>query len=122
MWWFAAFRKGQLKDAGRVDWRDLDLAELRRHGKVDKASELALDEAGKIGTVYKTFGGGLRLVRLAMRETGNLSAPLPTPRSIFEPLITSTDLIMLGGDADTKACFAGALVGGVSGLAGRMMG
>ena len=37
------------------------------------------------------------------------------PFMAFEPLIT--DLIMFGGDADTNACFAGALVGAYLGYA-----
>ncbi|TQV98819.1 hypothetical protein V2A60_007484 [Cordyceps javanica] len=112
--WFVSYRKEQLQDEDRDEEPHLDLDELWRHAKVGKLSDLELDEPRKIGYVYKTFGSGVHLVRLAMRETGNLTAPLPTQTTIFECLIT--DLIMLGGDADTNACFAGALVGAYLGF------
>ncbi|OAQ97036.1 hypothetical protein LLEC1_05786 [Akanthomyces lecanii] len=112
--WLTSHRNGQPKDAARQDEPDLDLAELQRHTKVDKLADLALDEPRKIGYVYKTLGSGIHLLRLAMRGTGNLAAPLPAQTAVFEPLIT--DLIMLGGDADTNACFAGALVGAYLGF------
>lgn len=112
--WLASCRKEQLKDPARHDEPDLDLAELQRHANVGALTELLLDEPRKIGYVYKTLGAGLHLLRLAMRSTGNLGAPLPAQTAIFEPLIT--DLIMLGGDADTNACFAGALVGAYLGF------
>ncbi|KND89444.1 hypothetical protein TOPH_05790 [Tolypocladium ophioglossoides CBS 100239] len=109
--WYAAYRERQLQDPARKDEPDLDIAELKRHAKVDELKELELDDGYKIGYVYKTFGSGIHLLRLAMRETaspgGTLS--LSSQTSLFEPLIT--DLIMRGGDADTNACFAGALVG-----------
>ena len=53
------------------------------------------------------------LLRLAIRDTTN--GTLKSRTLAFEPLIT--DLIMLGGDADTNACFAGALVGAYLGYA-----
>lgn len=59
--------------------------------------------------MYKTFGSGIHLLRLAMRETASSGGMLSSQTSLFEPLIT--DLAMRGGDADTNACFASALVG-----------
>lgn len=112
--WYAVYRREQTQDATRQDEPDLDLAELQRHARVEKLADLSLDEAGKIGYVYKTFGSGIHLLRLAMRVTANLSAPVTSQTAVFEPLIT--DLIMLGGDADTNACFAGALVGAYMGF------
>ena len=81
---------------------------------MEKLTDLALDEPRKIGYVYKTLGSGVHLLRLAMRGTANLAASLPAQTAAFEPLIT--DLIMLGGDADTNACFAGAIVGAYLGF------
>ncbi|KAJ3489952.1 hypothetical protein NLG97_g5887 [Lecanicillium saksenae] len=107
--WFGLYREEQQKNAEREDEPDLDVEELQRHAKVKELTDLELDEPTKIGYVYKTFGAGIHLLRLSMRQTANLTAPLPSQTAIFEPLIT--DLIMLGGDADTNACFAGALVG-----------
>lgn len=113
--WFVLYHKEQVKAADRHDEPELDLAELQRHAKVENLTDLALDEPRKIGYVYKTFGAGIHLLRLAMRETTEVATPLSSLPSLssqtalFEPLIT--DLIMLGGDADTNACFAGALVG-----------
>ncbi|KAJ6781743.1 hypothetical protein PWT90_07460 [Aphanocladium album] len=107
--WFGLYRKEQHNNADREDEPELDVAELKKHAKVTELSELGLDEPRKIGYVYKTFGAGVHLLRLAMRKTANLTAPLPSQTAVFEHLIT--DLVMLGGDADTNACFAGALVG-----------
>lgn len=113
--WYAGYRQERMQqDATRQDEPDLDLTELHKHAKVEKLTDLALDEPRKIGYVYKTFGAGIHLLRLAMRETAAMTAPLPIQTAAFEPLIT--ELIMLGGDADTNACFAGALVGAYLGF------
>jgi hypothetical protein len=100
-------------DPERRNEPGLDVSELRQHAKVESLKDLELDDSYKIGYVYKTLGAGLHLLRLTMRDTTN--GTLKSRALAFEPLIT--DLIMLGGDADTNACFAGALVGAYLGYA-----
>lgn len=107
--WWAGYRARILQDPERKDEPDLDLAEFRRHAKVDNLTILELDDGYKIGYVYKTFGAGIHLLRMAMRRSAESRHALSAQSAIFEPLIV--DLIMRGGDADTNACFAGALVG-----------
>ncbi|KAL7949737.1 ADP-ribosylglycohydrolase domain-containing protein [Trichoderma barbatum] len=108
--WYSTYRLRQIKkDASSRDDPELDLKELNKHVKVDNIAELELDDMYKIGYTYKTFGSGIYLLRLAMRELAAPESRLTTQNTIFETLIT--DLIMQGGDADTNACFAGALLG-----------
>ncbi|UNI19273.1 hypothetical protein JDV02_005467 [Purpureocillium takamizusanense] len=112
--WYARYQERALQsDPERHDEPSLDTAELKRHIKVAYLEDLELDDSCKMGYVYKTLGSGLHLLRLAMRGTSN--GTLTSRASTFEPLIT--DLIMLGGDADTNACFAGALLGAYLGYA-----
>lgn len=113
-WYSAVYRQRQLQDPKRKDEPDLDVQEFRRHAKVNDLADLKLDERWKIGYVYKTFGSGIHLLRLAMRRVAAAGDTIPTHMSLFEPLVT--DLIMRGGDADTNACFAGALVGAYLGF------
>ena len=109
--WWPGYRKKQLAEhPGRNGEPDLDLDEFWRHARVDDLSALELNEERKIGYVYKTFGSGIHLLRLAMRESHDTSRQL----RVFEVLIV--DLIMRGGDADTNACFAGALLGAMLGF------
>ncbi|KAM4054492.1 ADP-ribosylglycohydrolase [Hirsutella rhossiliensis] len=113
--WYSAYRERQMsQNANRKDEPELDVDELRRHAKVEDLAHLKLDEMGKIGYVYKTLGSGIHLLRMAMRKASAASSSLTWQVSIFEPLIV--DLIMRGGDADTNACFAGALVGALVGF------
>mgnify|MGYP005989034943 FL=1 len=107
--WYSSLRSKHCDDAARMDEPDLDAEELHRHCRVSELSSLELDTAYKIGYVYKTLGSGIHTLRLAMRRVTESATPLSTRRAVFEQLIT--DLIMLGGDADTNACFAGALLG-----------
>lgn len=108
--WYSGYHRRQLeKDPSRKDEPELDVAEFQRHARVSELSELQLDDAIKLGYVYKTFGSGIHLLRLAMRRVAASTDILPTQTTVFEPLIV--DLIMCGGDADTNACFAGALLG-----------
>jgi ADP-ribosylglycohydrolase len=112
--WYAKHRAQVLQvDPERRNEPGLDVSELRQHAKVESLKDLELDDSYKIGYVYKTLGAGLHLLRLTMRDTSN--GTLKSRALAFEPLIT--DLIMLGGDADTNACFAGALVGAYLGYA-----
>ncbi|KAJ2983301.1 hypothetical protein NQ176_g786 [Zarea fungicola] len=112
--WFEKYRDQALQEnSKRGDEPGLDVSELYRHTSVETLKDLELDDSYKIGYVYKTLGAGLHLLRLAIRETA--SCTLESQALAFEPLIT--DLIMLGGDADTNACFAGALLGAYLGYA-----
>lgn len=90
----------------------LDREELLRHTQAGNLEALELDHAQTMGYVYKCLGSALWTLRCAMRETEGISLPNQTVVSretIFENLIT--DLVMQGGDADTNACAAGALLG-----------
>lgn len=107
--WWAAYRLRQMQDESRKEEPDLDIKELRRHASVSDMNYLQLDEGQKIGYVYKTFGAGIHCLRLAMRKLSTSGNTLRSQVEVFEPIITN--LIMRGGDADTNACFAGALVG-----------
>ncbi|OGM48075.1 ADP-ribosylglycohydrolase [Aspergillus bombycis] len=112
--WYAKYQAQALQEhPERRDEPGLDVSELRRHATVESLDDLELDDRYKMGYVYKTLGAGLHLLRLAMRDTAN--GMLKSRALAFEPLIT--DLIMLGGDADTNACFAGALLGAYLGYA-----
>jgi ADP-ribosylglycohydrolase len=80
----------------------LDAEEFKRHINVQNFKDLELDDSQKMGYVYKCLGSAILALRFAMREQ------YPTIDT-FEKLIT--DLIMHGGDADTNATAAGALLG-----------
>ena len=110
--WWKQYRQRQMEDnPRRKDEPDLDMDEFARHAKVNDLDDLELwGEGRKIGYVYKCFGAGVHLLRLAMRSGRAMRDQLST----FETLIT--DLIMRGGDADTNACFAGALLGSYLGF------
>lgn len=107
--WWTGYRACQMQDPDRRDEPDLDLAEFRRHAKIENLDALQLDDALKMGYVYKTFGSGVHLLRMAMRKSADSGHSLSAQSAMFEPLMT--DLVMRGGDADTNACFAGALLG-----------
>lgn len=111
--WYQDVRKRELEDPERKDEPALDLEEFNKHARAQTLSDLLLDETYKIGYVYKTFGSGILLLRLAMRQLNASKTPLQIQLTVFEPLITG--LIMEGGDADTNACFAGALLGALLG-------
>lgn len=101
-------------DQGRVEEAEMDWRELRRHLNPDGGLDgLKLDEQAAIGYVYKTMGSGIVSLRLAMRRMDAAKGGLRERSRLFEELIT--DLVMRGGDADTNACFAGALLGGYLG-------
>ncbi|KAK4442700.1 ADP-ribosylglycohydrolase-domain-containing protein [Podospora aff. communis PSN243] len=88
---------------------ELDAEELDRHLRCNSLEELKLDESTSVGYVYKCLGSGVLLLRLAMRKMAESGGDLLTRSRLFEQLVT--DLVMCGGDADTNACFAGALLG-----------
>lgn len=92
----------------------VDTAQLQRHITTKSLAALQLDDSIRIGFVYKTLGAGIFLLRTAMKMLEDGNNGVRTQLSIFQQLIT--DLIMCGGDADTNACFAGALLGGYLGF------
>ncbi|KAM5381682.1 hypothetical protein ACJZ2D_002902 [Fusarium nematophilum] len=111
--WYNARRELELQNPDRKDEPRLDVDEFRSHATAKTLADLKLDDSYKIGYVYKTFGSGILLLRLAMRQLKS-SGRIRSQLAIFEKLIT--DLTMEGGDADTNACFAGALLGGLLGF------
>ncbi|KAK4139112.1 ADP-ribosyl glycohydrolase [Dichotomopilus funicola] len=88
----------------------IDEPELWKHiSSSTTLSQLHLDDQPTIGYVYKTLGAGVTMLRLAMRTVNDTKAAKLTRTKLFEEFIT--DLTFHGGDADTNACFAGALLG-----------
>jgi ADP-ribosylglycohydrolase len=92
---------------------DLDPEELKKHTTAASLEDLKLDDRLAIGYTYKCLGSGIMLLRMAMRKMEESSGSVLAQSALFEELIT--ELIMCGGDADTNACFAGALLGGYLG-------
>lgn len=101
------------KHANNDDDKVLDRAELDKHVNAADLAALNLDENQRIGYVYKTLGSGTVLLRRMFRELKAQGNKLSVQLAIYEKLIT--ELVMCGGDADTNACFAGALLGAVLG-------
>ncbi|KAH6692474.1 ADP-ribosylglycohydrolase-domain-containing protein [Plectosphaerella plurivora] len=108
-WYNAWWSKQRALDPARDDDPPIDVAELDRYARAKDLKALALDEGSSIGYVYKTFGSGLLLLRQAMSVVNGDDGRLRAQTSVFESLVTP--LVMEGGDADTNACFAGALLG-----------
>ncbi|KAK3690393.1 ADP-ribosylglycohydrolase-domain-containing protein [Podospora appendiculata] len=101
---------------GGEEGEELDMAELERHvGSEVGLGGLELDDPPKIGYVYKTLGAGVVLLRMAIRRVEESGGGVVVRGRMFEELVT--ELIMCGGDADTNACFAGALLGAYLGYA-----
>jgi ADP-ribosylglycohydrolase len=84
----------------------LVLEEYRKHCHAQTLKELELDDSQKMGYVYKCLGSAILTLRLAIRRGSGFGL---STAELFEPLITN--LIMEGGDADTNASVAGALLG-----------
>lgn len=106
----------------------LDRAEYDQHVQAPSLASLEIDAAQKIGYVYKCLGSAVYTLRCAIRrstctESPSSSGPGTTTTTTttattnpdarisnpFEALLT--DLVMHGGDADTNAAVAGALLG-----------
>lgn len=87
----------------------LDKKEFDKHMEIGSLKDLHLDDPSKIGYVYKALGAAVLSLRLAIRGTQLTPTPTESRLHVFESLIQ--ELIMEGGDADTNACIAGALVG-----------
>ncbi|KAA8912409.1 ADP-ribosylglycohydrolase-domain-containing protein [Sphaerosporella brunnea] len=80
----------------------LDRGEFERHAYASSLDELQLDDSRTMGYVYKALGAALVTLRKAIH--------MPTTKpDAFGGLIE--ELVMQGGDADTNACIAGALLG-----------
>jgi ADP-ribosylglycohydrolase len=108
--WYNAWWEQQRKlDPARNDDPPIDVAELNRYARAKDLKALELDEGSSIGYVYKTFGSGLVLLRQVMDIVNSDNGRLRAQTAVFETLVTP--LVMEGGDADTNACFAGALLG-----------
>jgi ADP-ribosylglycohydrolase len=86
----------------------IDGDEFRNHAFAQSLEDLQLDDAMKMGYVYKTLGASILLLRQALRRSESSD-----PSLLFEDLIT--DLIMEAGDADTNAAVAGSLLGALIG-------
>ncbi|RAL17602.1 ADP-ribosylglycohydrolase family protein [Aspergillus homomorphus CBS 101889] len=71
----------------------LDRVKVARYVSVRRFGELVLDDALRMGYVFRALGAGM---------------------GICEEIIT--ELVMHGGDADTNACVAGALLGALLGF------
>ncbi|KAK3346384.1 ADP-ribosylglycohydrolase-domain-containing protein [Lasiosphaeria hispida] len=93
----------------RGEGGELDEEEFQKYAAAGSLEELKLDEAVAIGYVYKALGAGVVLLRMAMRRMTEAGGGWLERDRLFEELVT--ELIMCGGDADTNACFAGALLG-----------
>jgi ADP-ribosylglycohydrolase len=81
----------------------LERTEFERYCYASSWSSLELDDSQKIGYVYKCLGAGLFSLRLGL---GHKTSPAS---AVFEDVVTT--LVMQGGDADTNACCAGAMLG-----------
>ncbi|CRG89128.1 hypothetical protein PISL3812_06164 [Talaromyces islandicus] len=97
----------------------LDRIEFDKYVNASSFEELQLDSAREIGYVYKALGGCILCLRLAIRHSNSQHTDEQYTQpgtNIFEELITA--LIMQGGDADTNACIAGAVLGAWIGNSG----
>ncbi|KAF2731520.1 ADP-ribosylglycohydrolase [Polyplosphaeria fusca] len=86
--------------------RLLERREFERHVYAADMEHLMLDSRAEMGYVYKCLGSAILTLRLGIRATKDASV---VSHSLFETLIT--ELIMEGGDSDTNAAAAGALLG-----------
>lgn len=80
--------------------------EFTRHTQAENFAALTLDSSREIGYVYKALGSSILCLRLGIRQSPKRMYPSP---AVFENIIT--DLVLEGGDADTNACTAAALLG-----------
>lgn len=88
---------------------EFDHEEYLKHVSAETLEELELEAGTKMGYVYKALGAGIFVLRQGLRRVN--SGELPD--GLFEELITS--LVLQGGDADTNATVAGALLGALLG-------
>ncbi|KAH7066647.1 ADP-ribosylglycohydrolase-domain-containing protein [Paraphoma chrysanthemicola] len=93
--------------------RHLERREFERHVYAKSLEELKLDNHKEMGYVYKCLGSAVFMLRLAMQRNTGMK-PLDA-MALFEEL--TVELIMEGGDADTNAAAACALLGAYLGYA-----
>jgi ADP-ribosylglycohydrolase len=86
----------------------LDPREFDHFTYAESLEHLKLDEPNQIGYVYRSLGSAIVSLRMAMRALACRDDPI-SAETLFEELIVN--LIMEGGDADTNAAVAGALLG-----------
>lgn len=106
--WYTAWAAARTDAASGEPDPPLAKDELYRHVRASNFKELDLASSA-MGYVYKCLGSGILVLRLAIRAVTSSPTPLATQVNLFEELITS--LVLEGGDGDTNACFAGALLG-----------
>jgi ADP-ribosylglycohydrolase len=94
-----------MEDPGESVESTLKGEEYRKYCYTKTLRELELDDK-TMGYVFKCLGSAVLTLRLAIKEGPGLDS---NSTRLFETLIAN--LIMEGGDADTNACVAGALVG-----------
>lgn len=87
----------------------LDIEEYKKHIEVESFADLQLDDARKMGYVYKCLGAAVFALRMAMRDEASEFLTEFEGKNRFQEIIVA--LIMEGGDADTNGCVAGALLG-----------
>lgn len=95
--------------------RHLDRREFERHVYATSYVDLHLDNHKEMGYVYKCLGSAVLALRCCMRARSAYGSVAPPSKSLFEDVVT--ELVMEGGDADTNAAAAGALVGAYLGYA-----
>lgn len=105
--WVKARKEYVNPEGGETSEELLSREEFRRHCYAETLEELQLDDARKMGYVYKCLGSAILTLRKAMRREA--AEVIPSGAKMFEDLIV--DLVMESGDADTNACVAGALLG-----------
>lgn len=90
----------------------LHRADFEHYAYATDLEDLALDEPEKIGYVYKCLGSAIWALRMAIRPSSRVNPAISLIRhtpDIFEDL--TTRLVLEGGDADTNAAAASAVLG-----------
>ncbi|PVH90968.1 ADP-ribosylglycohydrolase [Periconia macrospinosa] len=89
--------------------RHLERREFERHVYAKSYAELHLDNHKEMGYVYKCLGSAILALRLCIHGRSTPYTIAPPSKTVFEDVIT--ELVLEGGDADTNAAAAGALIG-----------
>lgn len=100
--------KEHLNSKESQEWEEIakDFEKELRECMHDSLDGLKLDEKGKIGYTFKSLGAAFYAMREAMRL---MSEDSSSPEKVFRTVIQ--EIIFQGGDADTNAAPAAALVG-----------
>jgi len=91
--------------------------EMEKYMLADNIKDLKLDEEGSVGYTFKALGAGFYALRKAARiykERGLNHAKVEEKMSIYREVLS--EVVMEGGDADSNAAVAGALMGGLFGV------